>query len=264
MQMMNRLIWRLLAAGLLTCLFWAPSAMAEAPAGGALFPPRVQERGPATLRLSAVYGGTQKVVASGLKWRVFNEAAQADGSHTLVAESEDAAPGLLLPQGQYIVHAVLGLASTSKRIVMSGNDLTDKLVLNAGGLAIIGMLGDKPIRADRLKLSIFVPERGNSEAKLVWADAKAGEIVALPEGTYHIVSTYLDTVGVGALDGPDASNATNSIVAADLKVVAGKLVTASLRHKAAVLTLKLVNQPGAEALANLAAALRNLVHANDE
>ena len=242
MAMRNRFLGCALAA----CLLQVPLAMAEGP----IFPPRVIERGPATLRLSAVYGGTLKPVASGLKWRVFDEAAQADGSHILVAESGEAAPALILAQGQYIVHAALGLASTTKRMVMSGNDVTDKLVLNAGGLAIIGMLGDTPIQANRLKLSIFVPERGNSEAKLVWADAKAGETLALPEGTYHIVSTYLDTVGVGALDGPDASNATNSIVSADLRVQAGKLVTASLRHKAAVLVLKLVNQPGAEALAN--------------
>ena len=37
---------------------------------------------------------------------------------------------------------------------------------------------------------------------------------------------------------------------ADLRVPAGKLIEATLRHRAATITLKLVNAPGGEALAN--------------
>ena len=43
---------------------------------------------------------------------------------------------------------------------------------------------------------------------------------------------------------------TNSIVNADIKVVSGKLVDVTLRHRCATLTIKLVNKPGGEALAN--------------
>jgi hypothetical protein len=43
---------------------------------------------------------------------------------------------------------------------------------------------------------------------------------------------------------------TNSIVAADIKVVAGKLIDVTLRHRCATVTVKLVNAPGGEALAN--------------
>ena len=43
---------------------------------------------------------------------------------------------------------------------------------------------------------------------------------------------------------------TNSTVSADLKVQAGKLLQATVKHHAAMLTLKLVNAPGGEALAN--------------
>ena len=35
----------------------------------------------------------------------------------------------------------------------------------------------------------------NPQGKLVYAKARAGDIVGLPEGAYHIVSTYLDIVG---------------------------------------------------------------------
>jgi hypothetical protein len=91
-----------------------------------------------------------------------------------------------------------------------------------------------------------VPERGNSEAKLVLASAKAAEIICLPEGAYHIVSTLLDTTQASQ----GVNNATNSVVTADLRILAGKIIEATLRHRAATITLKLVNSPGGEALAN--------------
>ena len=69
----------------------------------------------------------------------------------------------------------------------------------------------------------------------------------MPEGAYHIVSTYL----AGKRAGEDAaSRATNSVVNTDVRVRVGQLTEAILKHRAAQLTLKLVNAPGGEALAN--------------
>ena len=115
---------------------------------------------------------------------------------------------------------------------------------------IVCVLGDQPINPAKLSISIYVPERGNSEAKLILANVKAGDVIGLPDGTYHVVSTLLDTTGVGSLAQNGVANATNSVVNADLRVQAGKLTDATLRHRAAVMTLKLVNGPGGEALAN--------------
>lgn len=208
------------------------------------------ERPRPALTLSATLANAAQPLRSNLHWRIYNEAAEADGSHALVAETRDAAPRILLGDGQYIVHVAYGLAAATKRVSLAGANAAERLTLNAGGLKIIGVLGDAPIPAAKLNVAIYVPERGNSEAKLVLEHGKPGDIVALPEGNYHIVSTYLDTVGVGALPAKGASNATNSVVAADLAVEAGKLTEATLRHRAATLTLKLVNAPGGEALAN--------------
>ena len=131
------------------------------------------------------------------------------------------------------------------------------MTLNAGALRITGTLADAPIDPAKLSLAIYVAERNNPEAKLVYAKARAGEIIGLPEGAYHIVSTFLDTVGVGSVGvgkpvagAPSAPTPTNSIVAADIKVVAGKLIDVTLRHRCATVTIKLVNAPGAGALAN--------------
>ena len=152
-----------------------------------------------------------------------------------------------LLDGRYIVHATYGFSSTMKRVDIADRVTSERLALNAGALSIVGMLGDIPVPPDKLSLSIFVPEHGNPESKLVVADAKPGRTIRLPEGSYHVVSTYLDTVGVGSLT---PVSHTNSVVSADLKVQAGKLVQATLKHRAATLTLKLVKAPGGEALAN--------------
>lgn len=202
---------------------------------------------PGMLSLSAVLAaGDAQPIRAGLTWRIFAEAAEPDGQHRLVAESTDAAPALQLPPGPYIVHVALGLAGATRRVVMSGDPASERMVLNAGALRVVGMLGDAPVNPAKLSLSVFVPERGNSEAKLVVKNARAGLVIGLPEGLYHVVSTLLDTNTAGV------ANPTNSVVSADLRVQAGKLTDATLRHRAAVMTLKLVSQPGGEALANTA------------
>ena len=206
----------------------------------------------ASLTLSAVLTTETPPLRFGMKWRVFDERADPDGSHRLVAESAEPSPTLVLPNGAYIVHAAIGLAGTTKRVVIAGQPVSERLVMNAGALRIVCMLGDQPINPAKLAISIYVPERGNSEAKLILSSAKAGDVVGLPDGTYHVVSTLLDTTGVGSLAQNGVANATNSVVNADLRVQAGKLTDATLRHRAAVMTLKLVNGPGGEALANTA------------
>jgi hypothetical protein len=196
------------------------------------------------VNLSAVLGGADtQPLRGGLRWRVFDEKAELDGSHALVAESFEAAPALSLRDGSFIVHAAFGLAGATKRVTVDGKGASEKLVLNAGALRVVGMLGDAPISPTRTQIAIYVPERNNSEAKLV-ANGKSGDTIGLPEGNYHIVSTLLDPQSNGSV------NTTNSVISTDLRVQAGKLTDAALRHRAATMTLKLVSGPSGEAMAN--------------
>ena len=195
---------------------------------------------------------TQPIGKAPLRWRVFEEQPDAQGRHTMVATSNEATPTLALPPGTYIVHAALDLASAVRRVTVTGQASSERLILNAGALRVVGLLGDKPINPAKLSISIFVPEAGNSEAKLVLAGAKAGDLIGLPEGNYHVVSTLLDTAGYAGAQKSGVGNKTNSVVTADLKVQAGKLTDATLRHRSAVMTLKLVADSGGEALANTA------------
>jgi hypothetical protein len=210
------------------------------------------DAGQGTLRLSATLGASAAPLTGGLRWRVFAAHPDLDGSHALVVESSEPQPTLTVPPGDYVVHVALGLASAAKRVTLSQEVRNERLTLNAGALRIAGTLGDTRIDPSKLALAIYVPERNNPEGKLVYAKARAGEIIGLPEGSYHIVSTFLDTVGVGSVGvgKPSAPTPTNSIVAADVKVVAGKLIDVTLRHRCATMTIKLVNAAGAGALAN--------------
>ena len=213
--------------------------------------PPVLDAGQGGLNLSATLGVGTQPIRSGLQWRVVQERAEPDGSHPVVAQSQDAAPLLLLADGEYIIHVAYGLASALKRVSVSGKLLTERVALNAGALKITSVLGDTPLPANRLSIAVNVPERGNAEARVVVQDAKPGEIIRLPEGNYRIVSTYLEKETAGSTAAPGAAaNATNSVVNAELRVQAGKLTEATLRHRAALLTLKLVNASGGEALAN--------------
>ena len=206
------------------------------------------------LSLSALMAprDAQPIAKAPLRWRVFEEQPDAQGRHTMVATSNEATPTLALPPGTYIVHAALDLASAVRRVTVTGQASSERLILNAGALRVVGLLGDKPINPAKLSISIFVPEAGNSEAKLVLAGAKAGDLIGLPEGNYHVVSTLLDTAGYAGAQKSGVGNKTNSVVTADLKVQAGKLTDATLRHRSAVMTLKLVAESGGEALANTA------------
>ena len=219
------------------------------------------ESAQATLSLSAVLSGGGPLTG-GLRWRVFGTQADPDGSHPLIVESGLAQPTLTIPPGDYVVHVAFGLASAAKRVTLGGEVRSERLTLSAGALRIEGTLADAPIEPSKLSLAIYVPQNRNPLGKLVYAQGKAGDIIGLPEGSYHIVSTYLDTVGAhsgvsaagnspkSAVLAPPAAIPSNSMVNADIKVISGKRIDVTIRHHCATLTLKLVNKAGAEALAN--------------
>jgi hypothetical protein len=203
------------------------------------------------LTLSASIAGQNMRVQSGLHWRIFSEQAGPDGNRKLMSESDSPTPSFQLPNAVYYAHVSYGLASATKRINLAGIATTDQLSINAGSLHITPVLGDSPIAPNRISLSIYVPERADREAKLVVASAKPADIIGLPEGNYRIVSTYLDLATGGSTNAPGLPpNATNSVINADVNIQSGKLTDVTLRHRAAQITLKLVNTAGSEALAN--------------
>ncbi len=215
----------------------APTQLPGTPAPAPASPAQLgAPMGLAQLSVSAQFASDRKPIRSGLNWRILSEAA--DGSSPrIVARSAEAEPSFSLPPGNYIVHASYGFASGTKRVNLGMLGQRDQVQISAGALSLAGSIGDAPIPAGQLSFQVFVPLQGNSEGRLVTSEAKAGEIIRLPEGTYHVVSTYGDS---------------NAIQRADVKVETGKVTDATLHHRAAKVTLKLVAAAGGEAFAGTA------------
>ena len=203
-----------------------PSGATTAPASGEKIP----------ISLSAVFAGDSRPVRSGLVWRVFEERSETTPPIP-IEKSNTPTPSFSLKPGNYIVHAAYGFAGASKRISVQTSNVVERLTISAGALKVGGAIGDSPIPPNRLGVSVYVPIGNNSEGRLVVGNVRGGEIVRLPEGTYHVVSNYGDS---------------NAIMRADLNVEAGRVTEATLNHRAATVTLKLVASAGGEAFAGTA------------
>jgi hypothetical protein len=225
------------AAVLLTLGASAAFAQAPAPLSQA-FGPNLPNAaaGQVGVFLSASFAGDGKPIRSGVVWRVYDDRGES-AAPTVVARSSAPTPNFSLPPGNYIVHAAYGFAGASKRITVQAGGVTERLTISAGALKLGGVVSDNPIPPARLSFAVYVPIGSNSEGRLVVSNAHAGDIIRLPEGTYHVVSTYGDA---------------NAIMRADLKVETGRVTEATLNHRAATVTLKLVAAEGAEAFAGTA------------
>jgi hypothetical protein len=193
---------------------------------------------PVPVTFKAVLTEIGPKVEGGLTWRIFSGAPGTNGKRQLIATHRDAAPTEALLPGDYLVNAAYGLSNLTKQIrVQGGQSLEETFILNCGGLKLASMLvtGDAlPQRMVRFDiLSDEEDQFGNRRAIL--NDAKPGLVIRLNAGAYHIVSTY---------------GQTNATVRADVTVEPGKITEATIKHAAAPVTFKLVQQAGGEALAD--------------
>jgi len=193
--------------------------------------------GQAGLALTARFGREMPAITGGLVWRVYGGKPDQTGAFRLLKEDKGAAPAFALPPGGYVIHVGFGLASATKAVQLRAGETARELFeIPAGGLRIEGRVGDARIPAGQISFDVyrgsqFEPGDKRPIAQLVMT----GDMLLMPEGTYHIVSNYGDA---------------NSVVRSDIRVQAGKLTDATVTHRAAIITLKLVNEPGGEAIAD--------------
>lgn len=187
-----------------------------------------------TLSLMATLAGSEMPIQSGLVWRIY--AVNADGAPELVSELDAASPRQTLLQGNYIVHVSYGFASAIARVALRADSVT-RLAIASGGLRVTGVIGTDPIPAQDLTYSVYLPDDKNPEGRLVAEKVPSGDTLRLPEGNYHVVSSY---------------GAANAIARADLGVEVGKVTDATINHRAARVMLRLVAREGAEPFAGAA------------
>lgn len=176
-------------------------------------------------------------ITRGLVWRVFRPEADQNGKLPLVASAQGGSGVFNLEPGSYLVHASFGRAGATKRITIGSNARSESLVLDAGGMKLDAILsGGQRIPREKLRFAIFEAEPDISgDRALIIPDVKPGTVVRLNSGTYHVVSNF---------------GTVNAVIRSDIRVEAGKLTEATVEHKAAELTLKLVREPGGEAIAD--------------
>jgi hypothetical protein len=188
------------------------------------------------LAVAARYGQSSPPISAGLIWRVYATRADSPGKFRLIKEDRAAAPTFTLPPGNYVVHASLGLASAAKTVQLRTDAVREVFDIPAGGIRLEGRVGDVRIPLGQIAFEIFTGSQfDTSERRPIAQNVQTGDVVLLPEGTYYIVSNYGDG---------------NSVVRSDVHIDAGKLTDIVVTHRAAIKTLKLVNNPGGEALAN--------------
>ena len=189
------------------------------------------------LTLSARLTEEGDEITRGLVWRVFRPEAGDDGKLPLVASARGGTSVLQLEPGSYLVHASYGRAGATKRITVSREGKVESLVLDAGGLKLDAVLaGGVRIPPAKLRFSIYEAEPGpDGDRPLIIPDVSPDTVVRLNSGVYHIVSTY---------------GAVNAVIRSDIRVEAGKLTEATVEHRAAELTIKLVREAGGEAIAD--------------
>ncbi|MFY9700455.1 MAG: hypothetical protein WAK34_19415 [Rhodoplanes sp.] len=214
----------------------APTSLTppQSPAAAVAPPPQSNH---VALGLSARYSrDVAQPINGGIVWRIYPAKPSVTGVFRTLREERNPSPMLMLPPGDYIVHASFGLASAAKTVRLRTEPAREVFELPAGGIRIEGRVGDVPIPAGQISFDIFSGSQFEPGDKTPVAQGvMTGDIVVVPEGTYHIVSNYGDS---------------NAVVRSDIRVQVGKLTDITVAHRAAVITLKLVGESGGEALAN--------------
>ncbi|MGB6567382.1 MAG: hypothetical protein WBF02_08740 [Xanthobacteraceae bacterium] len=219
----------------------SPGATIVAPNPLAPVPPLAQAEpfvpaGRVALAVTARYGRDAALISGGLIWRVYAAKPDATGIFPLLKEDHAAAPTFVLPAGNYVVDASLGLASAAKAVQLRAEPVHEVFEIPAGGMRLEGRVGDVRIPTGQISFEVYTGSQfATAERRRIAQSVMSGDVVLLPAGTYNIVSNYGDG---------------NSVVRSDVNIEAGKLTDITVTHRAAVITLKLVNNPGGEALAN--------------
>jgi hypothetical protein len=221
----------------------AEAPAADAPAAGTPAAPTATQAietatsdpQPVVLTANVTDGGRQ--IDQGLVWRIFSTKTDSAGQLELAAKSDNPVARFKLSPGNYVVHVAYGRAQASDTITVAEGANSKNIVLEAGGLRLnAAVTGDVPIPINLLHFDVFTAGSSDADRAIVAQGIGANDVLTVNAGTYHIVSYF----GV-----------VNAVVRADLRVEPGQLTDATLYHRAAQTSFKLVSEAGGEAIADV-------------
>ena len=189
------------------------------------------------VELAAAMTEEGQAIDAGVQWRIFSSQIGEDGKLALLASQSGGSLAFDFTAGEYLVHAAYGYASAVRRITIDNTSTIERFTLNAGALQLDAVTGTgSRILTARLRFDVYAAEADERGIRqLIARDIRAGQIVPFPAGTYHVVSQY------GRL---------NAEIRADLRVEPGQVTQASIEHKAARMSFRLVRQEGGDAIAD--------------
>jgi hypothetical protein len=190
--------------------------------------------------LEAKMTDTGAPIETSVEWRVFGVKPGTDGKLPMLSETSGGVQAFDIPKGEYFIHAAYGHSGAVRRIVVEdGGEQRETFTLNAGALQLSGVTGTgSRIPLNLLRFDVYSKEADERGVRqLIARNVKPNEIVPFPAGTYHVVSQF------GTL---------NAEIRADLRVEAGKVTQATIEHRAARMTFRLVKAAGGDAIADTA------------
>lgn len=187
--------------------------------------------------LEARLTATESSIEKGLEWRIFKTEVDDSGELPLLATASGGTKQFEMSAGEYYVHVAYGYAGAVRKMEVKREENHQIFVLNAGGLQLEATTSpDGSISPSLLRFDVYsdkVDDRGIR--RLIARDVRPMQIVPFARGTYHVVSRY---------------GKQNAETRADLRVQAGELTQATLQHRAARMTFRLVRQAGGSAIAD--------------
>lgn len=192
---------------------------------------------PQPVRLFARITEGGATIPSGVTWRLYDPVPDERGELVLHEKSDQAVANLMLPPGEYVAHVSYGHAQASDTINVEAGVNERAIILDAGGLRLNALIsGDVSIPSNMLTFTVSsLAVNETDEDVQVVRNVRPGQIVNLNSGVYQVESLF---------------GRQNATVRAEITVEPGELVDATLYHRASEITLKLVSEPGGEAIAD--------------
>jgi len=189
------------------------------------------------LTMEARLSADEPPIESGLQWRIFTSTPDEKGQLSLLAKAIGGTKSFKMSKGEYLIHVAYGYAGVVRRVAINEEDNTQVFVLNAGGLQLEAITSpDGPISSSRLRFDVFSAKADDRGIRpLIARNVRPMKIIPFAQGTYHVVSRY---------------GRQNVETRADLRVQAGKLTQATMQHRAALMSFRLVRRTGSDAIAN--------------
>lgn len=192
---------------------------------------------PQPVTLSARVSENGPIIPSGLTWRIYQTTPDDSGTLPLLAKSTDAAAAFSLQPGEYIAHVAYGRAQASDTFTVEPGPNQRSLILDAGGLELnAAITGDIAIPEEQLSFTIYANSDLAGGQVRIAESVVPGELMYLNAGVYKVECRY---------------GTINALVRADIRVEPGQMTEATLYQRAAEATLKLVSEPGGEAIADV-------------